>query len=68
MKVQVEVTEWWHVSYEESHEQYDQREGSPYVSWHPADRVFLTEQEALEFITGIKKNSRKITLAHVREF
>lgn len=68
MKVQIDVTEWWTVSYQESFQNFDQREGS-YTSWRDKTQTFITEAEALELIDSLKIAGavRNITIAHVAE-
>lgn len=71
MKVQIDVKEWWNISYSESFQDSDFR-GETYTSWRQRDQVFLTELEALNEVERLKSlgkmQASNITLSHIREF
>lgn len=53
MKIEIEVFEWWNVSYQETFQTYDQREGQ-YTSTREKTEKFMSEGAALTFVEELK--------------
>lgn len=69
MKVEIEVTQWWEISFVEEVEEHDLR-SEPYTTKRSGMKVFIKEDEARDFIVHrLKKNTAysHIVMKHCKE-